>query len=91
MSLVGVAEVAELFGCLGRRHRTGASGTEFPKPRASLKSGPVWELPHILAWADKHGMHVKAGSAAALEMRRTIPVLCRRSPCDMKGGVGSQR
>ena len=65
--LVGVAEIADLFGV----SRQAASNwrerhADFPTPAASLKSGPVWELPDILAWADEREMQVKTAEAEVL-------------------------
>lgn len=88
--LVGVAEIAELFGV----SRQAASNwrdrhADFPTPVASLKSGPVWELRDIAAWAEQRGMHVKAanegerGGAAGTEARCVVT-----SVVNMKGGVG---
>ncbi len=88
--LVGVAEIADLFGV----SRQAASNwrerhSDFPSPAASLKSGPVWELPDILAWADQRGMQVKASSAEAVgyspDMRASCVVVAL---VNMKGGVG---
>ena len=88
--LVGVAEIADLFGV----SRQAASNwreryADFPQPAASLKSGPVWELPDILAWADERGMQVKAAKAEALgsgvDTQATCVVVAL---VNMKGGVG---
>ena len=58
--LVGVAELADVFGV----SRQAASNwrernADFPKPAASLRSGPVCGLPDILTLADERGMKVK--------------------------------
>ena len=89
-ALVGVAEIAEIFGV----SRQAASNwrerhSDFPTPIASLKSGPVWELPDILAWAGDRGMQVKTSKISTLG-----PSHDARAPCvvvafvNMKGGVG---
>ena len=89
-TLVGVAEIADLFGV----SRQAASNwreryADFPEPTASLKSGPVWELPDILAWADGREMQVKAAKAEALETGTDIDAPCVVvALVNMKGGVG---
>ena len=89
-TLVGVAEIADLFGV----SRQAASNwrerhADFPTPAASLKSGPVWELPEILAWADDREMKVKDGNADALESGTSIKARCVTvALVNMKGGVG---
>lgn len=86
--LVGVAEIADLFGV----SRQAASNwrerhADFPTPAASLKSGPVWELPDILAWADEREMQVKA--AEELESGAGTKATCVVvALVNMKGGVG---
>ncbi len=88
--LVGVAEIADVFGV----SRQAASNwreryADFPKPAASLKSGPVWELPDILTWADERDMEVKTAKAEALEMGGTSESTCVVvAMVNMKGGVG---
>lgn len=88
--LVGVAEIAELFGV----SRQAASNwrerhADFPAPAASLRSGPVWELPDIVKWAGEREMHVKAakveglGSDVGKEVGCVVVALV-----NMKGGVG---
>lgn len=89
-TLVGVAEIADLFGV----SRQAASNwrerhADFPRPAASLKSGPVWELPDILAWADERGMQVKAAKAEALGSGTDTDSGCVVvALVNMKGGVG---
>ena len=88
--LVGVAEIADLFGV----SRQAASNwrerhADFPTPAASLKSGPVWELPDILAWADEREMQVKAAEAEALGSDAGTEATCVVvALVNMKGGVG---
>ena len=88
--LVGVAEIADLFGV----SRQAASNwrerhSDFPSPAASLKSGPVWELPNILAWATERGMQVKARRAETLESGLEMGASCVVvALVNMKGGVG---
>ena len=88
--LVGVAEIADVFGV----SRQAASNwreryADFPKPAASLKSGPVWELPDILTWADERDMEVKTAKAEAIESGGTMESTCVVvAMVNMKGGVG---
>ena len=89
-TLVGVAEIAELFGV----SRQAASNwrerhADFPTPAASLKSGPVWELPDILAWANDRELQVKAAKADALRSGDSTDSTCVVvALVNMKGGVG---
>ena len=89
-TLVGVAEIADLFGV----SRQAASNwrdrhTDFPRPAASLKSGPVWELPAILEWAHERQMQVKQDKAEALGSSVTTETTCITvALVNMKGGVG---
>ena len=88
--LVGVAEIADLFGV----SRQAASNwrerhADFPSPAASLKSGPVWQLPDILAWADERDMQVKAAKVEALRADAGTEETCVVvALVNMKGGVG---
>ena len=89
-ALVGVAEIADLFGV----SRQAASNwrdrhADFPTPAASLKSGPVWELPDILAWANEREMQVKAEKTEALGSGVGTEATCIAvALVNMKGGVG---
>lgn len=89
-TLVGVAEIADLFGV----SRQAASNwrerhADFPTPAASLKSGPVWELPDIVAWAEAREMKLKAGKAEALDSDIGTEANCVVAAfVNMKGGVG---
>lgn len=88
--LVGVAEIAELFGV----SRQAASNwrerhADFPSPVASLKSGPVWQLPDILAWAKDRKMRVKAAGMNTLRTGAGAETICVVvALVNMKGGVG---
>ena len=90
LTLVGVAELADLFGV----SRQAASNwrerhADFPTPTASLRSGPVWELPDILAWADERGMRVNTAKAKAPSPEGRAAQDCVVvSLVNMKGGVG---
>ena len=90
LSLVGVAEIADMFGV----SRQAASNwrerhADFPTPAASLRSGPVWELSDIVAWANERGMHVKTEKAAVRVTEGGGEAKCVVvSLVNMKGGVG---
>jgi chromosome partitioning protein len=67
LKLVGLAEVATLFGVTKQvvanwRKRK----PTFPEPLAELRSGPVWLTSVIMAWARTEGVirRTKGGSAA---------------------------
>ena len=89
LELVGVAEIARLFGVSSQAASSWRERhADFPSPAASLKSGPVWQYSDILAWAHKRGMAVKGArteplSGADTEARCIVVALV-----NMKGGVG---
>ena len=88
--LVGIAEIAEVFGV----SRQAASNwrerhADFPRPIASLKSGPVWELPSVLEWSEARAIPVKAPDAKAIRTGPHGNQSCVvASFVNMKGGVG---
>ena len=88
--LVGVAEIADAFGV----SRQAASNwreryADFPEPAASLKSGPVWELPDIEKWAEQRDMQMKAAKEEAQTGGTSTQTKCVVvAVVNMKGGVG---
>lgn len=89
-TVVGLSEVAELFGVTKQviaNWRTRHS--DFPHPVAELKSGPVWQREHVIAWAQEHEITVKA---VASEANQAVPsgqgVAVTVALVNMKGGVG---
>ena len=51
MKLLGLAEIAEIFGVTRQVVANWkARKPTFPKPVAELKSGPVWQLEAIVTW-----------------------------------------
>lgn len=89
MSLVGVAEIAEMLGVSKQvvgnwRNRKGG----FPSPIATLKSGPVWAREVVAAWAGGQGIEVRSEDVDT----DLIPKDDRRATVvsfmNMKGGVG---
>jgi chromosome partitioning protein len=90
VELVGLAEMAELFGVTKQvltnwRSRKAA----FPEPVVELKSGPVWQLTAIRAWANSQDIELTDHGSLELESqnvaRRTAKVTALMN---MKGGVG---
>jgi chromosome partitioning protein len=49
--LVGLAEVAELFGVSKRTASRYASRSDFPSPVARLRAGPIWVEDDLRSWA----------------------------------------
>ena len=88
--LVGIAEIAQLFGVTRQAASNWRERHEnFPPPAASLRSGPVWELPDINAWAEEQGMAIKAAKAEASTATQDRDTECiTASLVNMKGGVG---
>jgi predicted DNA-binding transcriptional regulator AlpA len=53
---MGVAEIAELLGVSRQRvHAIAKADESFPKPRAQLVGGNIWNRADIEAWARKSG------------------------------------
>ena len=88
--LVGIAELAELFGV----SRQAASNwrvrhENFPSPIATLKSGPVWDMADIGVWANELGMEVKTPNTKTSNSNQNAGTKCiTASLVNMKGGVG---
>lgn len=88
MQIVGLAEIAEMFGVTKQavanwRSRKAA----FPKPVAALKSGPVWSQEEIEKWAASENLPLAAttaseGDASADKLAVVAATM------NMKGGVG---
>lgn len=90
MSLVGLAEIAELLGVTKQVIANWRSRKpDFPQPVVTLKSGPVWEFESIESWAAKEGL-VVAGAASeetSPEDRKSRSAMVV-AMMNMKGGVG---
>lgn len=88
MSLLGLAEVADLLGVTKQNVANWRARREdFPPPMANLKSGPVWSLDAIQAWASSEGISISAEpdiDAGVMADRRAVIV----AMMNMKGGVG---
>jgi predicted DNA-binding transcriptional regulator AlpA len=50
-SIVGLAEIAELFGVSKRTASRYALRGDFPRPVARLRAGPVWMEDDVRSWA----------------------------------------
>ena len=88
MSLVGVAEIAELVGVSKQVIANWRSRkADFPPPVAELKSGPVWSRDAILEWARSEDLEIQG-----VEDDDVKPAPTRRAVVsammNMKGGVG---
>jgi chromosome partitioning protein len=91
MILLGLAEIAELFGVTRQVVANWkARKATFPKPVANLKSGPVWERDRVVAWARTENVALAemsstrtASEEAPRERRAVVAALM-----NMKGGVG---
>jgi chromosome partitioning protein len=90
MRLLGLAEIAEIFGVTRQVVANWkARKPTFPKPVAELKSGPVWHYEAIVAWAKTEKVHLADSPAIAGKeeqpktRRATVAALM-----NMKGGVG---
>src|SRR5690242_4653805 len=90
MRLVGLAEIAEVFGVTRQVIANWkARKPTFPKPVAELKSGPVWQYDAIVAWAKSEKIPLaeqpadKGKDEKVKRRRATVAALM-----NMKGGVG---
>jgi chromosome partitioning protein len=90
MNLLGLAEIAELFGVTRQVVANWkARKPTFPKPVAELKSGPVWEQNAIVSWAKSE--KITLAEAAPREVKEAGPKRRRAvvaALMNMKGGVG---
>lgn len=95
MKLLGLAEIAEIFGVTKQVVTNWkARKSDFPKPIAELKSGPVWSRDDITNWAVDQRIEIKApiadeesteSTSAAADSNRAAQVVAFMN---MKGGVG---
>jgi chromosome partitioning protein len=88
MSLLGLAEVADLLGVSKQNVANWRARREdFPAPMANLKSGPVWSADSIMAWARGEGIEVQPSEpviqGGAVSRRAVVVAMM-----NMKGGVG---
>jgi chromosome partitioning protein len=87
LSLLGVAEIAEMLGVTKQTVSNWRSRDEgFPLPTADLKSGPVWIQDEITSWAHANGHRVSAPQTGAPTAHRKKAVVC--AVINAKGGVG---
>jgi chromosome partitioning protein len=88
MSLVGLAEIADLLGVTKQVVANWRSRKpDFPAPVVNLKSGPVWQVDTIAAWARNEGINVRLAEPpvdGAVNARAATVV----AMMNMKGGVG---
>jgi predicted DNA-binding transcriptional regulator AlpA len=49
--IVGLAEIAELFGVSKRTASRYALRGDFPRPVARLRAGPIWMEDEVRSWA----------------------------------------
>lgn len=61
-NLVGVSELAEMFGVT--KGRIVQLRPKLPEPAAVLAAGPVWEADVIVAWAEETGREIVGGRYA---------------------------
>lgn len=90
MRLLGLAEIAELFGVTRQVIANWkARKPTFPMPVAELKSGPVWEHAAIVAWAKSEKIALADSPPSEVKedqsrQRRAVVAALM----NMKGGVG---
>jgi chromosome partitioning protein len=91
LSLVGLAEIAEMLGASKQTIANWRSRySDFPAPVADLRSGPVWAREEVSAWAQRHEIVVAPQrlKAAAPEPEGDRNVAITVAVVNMKGGVG---
>lgn len=57
--LVGLAEIAEMFGVERQYVFRWAKRGDFPEPVARLRMGPIWRRPDIEDWAEQAKRPIK--------------------------------
>jgi len=82
-TLVGTAELSELFGVSKQTISNWRAKETFPSPIAELKAGPVWDQASVISWALEQGL--TSGEVAGLATERAATIV---SLMNMKGGVG---
>lgn len=88
VELVGLAEIAALAGVTRQAVANWRARYEdFPEPASELRSGPVWLLHDVQAWAKERGIALsdpapEAASERRGQMAKTVALI------NMKGGVG---
>lgn len=89
MTLVGLAEMADLFGVTKQVLSNWRSRkATFPQPIAELKSGPVWSLAAVTEWAELEGLTLAQDPAEDAFRRRSGRSAQVAALMNMKGGVG---
>lgn len=91
MSLVGLAELADLFGVTKQVMSNWRSRkANFPTPIAELKSGPVWDISAIRTWATSENLPLYeiGGSDSAVSETGQVRRAVVAAMMNMKGGVG---
>ncbi len=86
-TLVGLAELAELFGMSKQTVSNWRSRQDFPEPVAQLRSGPIWQLAAVEKWAQANGLKLRGRPAEASDTQVAKPAKVV-ALINMKGGVG---
>lgn len=89
MALVGLAELADLFGVTKQvltNWRSRKAG--FPAPIADLKSGPVWDHGSVVSWAQANGIDLLDENENSLVVEPSGRMAKVAALMNMKGGVG---
>jgi chromosome partitioning protein len=89
MELVGLAEIAALFGTTKQvvsNWRTRKPG--FPTAVVELKAGPVWSRDDIVKWAKREGVPLAEAKAATSAKESSGHNAISVAIMNMKGGVG---
>lgn len=60
MNLIGLAELAELYGVSKNTANTWARRHDWPKPVANLRMGPVWDRDEVVAHRPLEANHRRA-------------------------------
>ncbi|WP_162245673.1 ParA family protein [Brevundimonas sp. Root1279] len=84
-----MAEIADLLGVSKQVVANWRSRKEdFPSPRQTLRSGPIWALDDIVAWAESEGIDVHLDTVAREENDDIARPAVIAAVMNMKGGVG---
>ncbi len=86
-NLVGLAELADLFGMSKQAISNWRTKPDFPDPVVQLRSGPIWSFDSVKKWADTNAIQLRTPpfqpSKVIASKAATVVALI-----NMKGGVG---
>jgi chromosome partitioning protein len=86
-NLVGLSELADLFGMSKQTISNWRTKPDFPDPVAELRSGPIWAFDSVKRWADANAIQLRTPPTPQ-DKRATRKAATAVALINMKGGVG---